>query len=144
MIMNATVLRTNAGSLLVRDMATGNEVMVFFNNARAFSPGDRIRITFSGAMTHSIPPQITATAIQRVQTPPTTAPSQTQIRRAVVLQVRRNSLLVRDPGNGNRQVVVNYAFAHHFCAGQRLNIQYDSIMLGNPVQVNATDITPIC
>lgn len=142
MLMNATVISTSPRSLLVRDSATGQEVLVHFNNARTFAPGDQVIITFNGMMTSSIPPQITATAIQR--TSATMPPSQTEIRRAVVLQVRSGSLLVRNPGDNNRQVVVNYPYAHHFCVGQRLNIQYDSITLTTPVTVNATDVSPIC
>lgn len=149
MFMNATVLSADMRSLLVRDAATGGEVLVHYNNARTFSPGDQIIITYSGAMTASIPPQITATSIRRVQSPapppaPPTPPAQSAMRRAVVLQVRSNSLLVRDPGNNNRQAIVHYPFAYHFCVGQRLNIFYDSIVLNNPIEINAANIVPIC
>lgn len=150
MVMTATVLRVDARSLLVRDMATGNQVLVNTPQARSFRIGDVVRITYSGRMTFSIPPQITATRITRVnprppqpQPPISQPPSQTEIRRATVLQVRQGALLVRNPENG-QQVIVNYAYAHHFCPGQLINVRYDSIVLSNPNQLNATDITPVC
>jgi len=144
MIMTATVIRVDSGSLLVRDLRNGMEVLVFFRNARRFSPGDRVRITYNGAMTSSIPPQITATSIQRIQgaapPPPPSRPTET---RATILQRRRNSLLVRDMSN-NRQLLVHFANAHHFCTGQRIIIQSDTIVMGNPPEINAIDITPVC
>lgn len=141
MIMTATVIRVHAGSLLVRDSCNGMEVRVLFRNAGRFSPGDFVRITHSGRMTHSIPPQITALSVQRVQAPPHhSRPSET---RAVILQRRRNSLLVRDLGN-NRQLLVHFRDAHHFCTGQRIVIRHDAIRLNNPPEVDAIDITPIC
>lgn len=146
MIMIATVLRLGSGNMLVRDSSTGNEVLVHFSGASAFRPGDVVQITFNGIMTQSIPPQITATSVARVNQPqpsPSPSPSQTVINRATILQIRRGALLVRDPGN-NRQVVVNYPYAHHFCVGQRVNVSYDTITLSNPPQVNATDIAPVC
>lgn len=146
MFMNATVISIDPRGLLVRDSATGQEVFVNFNNPNAFSPGDLIRISYNGMMTRSIPPQISATSIRRVTAtpPPQTTPS--EIRRAVVLQVRNNSLIIRDPGRNNQQATVNYQFAYHFCVGQRVNIQYETVFLGNQGQltINATDISPVC
>lgn len=146
MIMNAIVLRVDSGSLLVRDLEINQEVLVFFRDARRFSPGNRIRITFSGAITRSIPPQITATSIERIpgQTnpprPPGPAPSET---RATVLQRRRGSLLVRNMNN-NQQLLVHTPHAHHFCARQRIIVRHDTILMNNPPEVHAIDITAIC
>lgn len=143
MAMNATVIRSNRQSLLVRNEANGEEVMVFFRNANAFSPGDRIRIIFNGQMTMSIPPQISAISIQRLRpAPPSPHPSPRQMR-AVVLQSGRNALIVRDTRD-QRQIRVEYPHAHHFCAGQRVDIRYDTITMSNPPRVSATDIFPVC
>jgi len=143
MIITATVIRVNSGSLLVRDVSNGMEILVFFRDTRRFSPGNLVRITYNGQMTHSIPPQITATSIQRIQgstQPPQSTPSET---RATVLQRRRNALLVRDMSN-NRQLLVHFSNAHHFCVGQRITIRHDTIRMNNPPEVNAIDIAPIC
>lgn len=142
MTITATVLRVERRGLLVRNNANGQEIFVNFNNASAFSAGDVVRITSTGTMTFSIPPQITATSVVRV---PQAAPpqSQTEIRRAQILRITRNALTVRDPSN-NRQVIVRYPYAHHFCVGQRVNITYDTIVLNNPPEVTATDVFPIC
>jgi len=144
--MFATVIESDSESLLVRDVRTGDEVRVFFRGSDRFMPGDRIIITYSGAMTRSIPPQITATSIQRIASvnPPMPQPQPTQTEfRGVVLQRRHNSLLVRDTMNG-RQVIVNYPYAHHFCVSQQIDVKYDTITLSDPPRVDATDITPIC
>jgi len=151
MTMNATVLRTASDYMLVRDDNTGNEVRVNTRDARRFSPGDLVSITYSGAMTRSIPPQISAVSIRKRPTPPRptpprpTPPPQSDLTemRAVILVRRQNSLLVRDMSD-NRQILVNFPHARHFCVGQRITVRYDSIKLGNPPVVNAIDITPIC
>lgn len=70
MIMTATVIRVDAGGLLVRDMANGQEVYVHTHMAGRFRVGDVVRIRFNGIMTASIPPQIAAQSITRVQQPP--------------------------------------------------------------------------
>lgn len=146
MVMIATVIRTEPRNLLVRDSETGNEVLVHFSGSNRLSPGDRVRIVYSGAMTHSIPPQITAISVQRIQRPPAPPapqpPGPTEMR-AVVLQRSRTSLLVRDTRD-NRQVRVNYPYAHHFCVGQQIVVRYESITLSNPPQVAAIDISPVC
>lgn len=151
MEMIATVISTDSRGLLVIDSATGNEVFVNFNNAGAFRPGDIVRILYTGTMTLSIPPQITATSVTRWNTTPSRPtpmpPQQTnfsEIRRATVLQVRRDFLLVRDPANNNRQVGVNYSYAHHFCVGQRVNIRYETAFIDSRLTVNATDVFPVC
>lgn len=148
MFMTATVISIDPRGLLVRDSATGQEVFVNFGNPSAFSPGDVIRISFSGMMTQSIPPQISAASITRVTAIPPSqpTPSYSEIRRAVVLQVRNNALIIRDPGRNNQQATVNYSFAYHFCVGQRVNIRYETVFLGNQGQltINATDVIPTC
>lgn len=143
MNMIATVIQSNPGRLLVRDSSTGEEVIVFTRDAGNFVPGDRIMITFSGAMTLSIPPQITAISIQRL--PDFTLPLEPEEAemRATILQTMRNSLLVWDIDN-DRDVVVSSPYSHHFCVRQQVIIRYDSIRLSNPPEVTATDIIPIC
>lgn len=143
MEMIAIVIRVGSDSLLVRDLDTGQTVRVNTGEARQFSVGDRIIITHSGAMTPSIPPQIGAITIRRTQEitpPPQEGPTEM---RALVLQRRRNSLLVRDMSN-NRQTLVNFNAAHHFCTGQRIVVQYDTIRLSNPPEIDAIDIIPVC
>ena len=66
MIMIATVVEVQPASLLVRDLSTFQDVVVHTNQTRCFSVGDRVRIWFSGAMTNSIPPQISAIRIRRI------------------------------------------------------------------------------
>lgn len=144
MTMNATVLQVNPQSLLVRNEETGEEVLVLFNNTSSFSVGDRIRITFSGQMTLSIPPQITATSIEIIRpfppAPPFPQPSEM---RAVVLQKGINFLLVRNLQN--RQLIrVEFPQAHHFCIQQQIIVRYDTITFSNPPRVTATDIISVC
>lgn len=150
MTMNARVLSTDSRSLLVRDLSNNMEVRVFYRNARRFSRNDLVRITYTGTMTQSIPPQINALSIQRLPSPmppsppvpvPPVPPIPREIR-AVIVQRRQNSLLVRD--NNNRQIIVSYPYAHHFCPGQQIVIRHDAVTLSNPIEVNATDITPVC
>lgn len=59
-IMQARILRVNRDSLLVRDCRTGQQVQVDTTRARRFRPGQRVIILYSGAMTRSVPPRITA------------------------------------------------------------------------------------
>jgi len=142
MHMNATVIRSNQGNLLVSDSSNGMEVLVLTRDARRFSPGDVVRITYNGQMTHSIPPQISATSIQRISSAPPhqSTPAET---RAQILQRRHNSLLVRDIRNG-RQLLVHFDNAQHFCPGQRVIIRHDTIIMNNPPEINAIDIIPLC
>lgn len=139
MILNATVLETGRNNLLVRDAATGEEILVHTPNAQFFGPGDHVRIVFDGRMTLSIPPQITATSIQRTGG----APSGASEMRAVILQKGNGFLIVRNLQD-NTQYRVNYNMAHHFCVRQRVNIRYDTLTLTSPPTINAVDITPIC
>ena len=138
MTMIATVIRTEPGNILVWDAAASREVKVHFRDAGRFSPGERIRITYNGAMTHSIPPQITAISIQRIESPAKPAEM-----RAVILERRRNLLVVRDTSN-NMRVHIHFPHANHFCVGQRVVVRHDTITMSNPPQVTAIDITPVC
>ena len=66
MIMMATVLSTQRGNMLVFDFSNRQQVQVNTNDTFRFCPGDLIRIRYNGAMTMSIPPQISATSIVRI------------------------------------------------------------------------------
>lgn len=63
MFMQASVLDVQWGRLLVLDLLTRQRVIVNTPDAQWFRPGDLVRIWYSGAMTKSIPPQITALSI---------------------------------------------------------------------------------
>lgn len=140
MIIIATVIRTEQRSLLVRNCENNEEILVHFRNAHRFTSGDCIRIIFDGMMTRSIPPQITATSIERTQCPP---PHHSNELRAVVLSTSRTHLLARDMSN-SMQIRINYPFAYHFCPGQEIIVRHESMRMTNPPQFNATDIIPIC
>lgn len=146
MTMTATVIQVGPQSLLVRNEENNEEVLVNFRNSNRFSVGDRIRITFNGQMTFSIPPQITATSIQRLGSI-SPAPPSPQLRpsemRAVVLQTGRNFLIVRNTRTG-QQMRVEYIHAHHFCIRQQIIVRYDTITMTTPPTVTATDILPVC
>lgn len=62
--MNARVLRVCCCEMLVCDLCTCQEVLVHTSNACCFRPGQCVRITFNGAMTMSIPPQISADCVK--------------------------------------------------------------------------------
>ncbi len=64
--MCATVLCAEHCHLCVCDHCTNQEVLVHAHNACCFCPGDHVCIEYSGAMTMSIPPQITATCITKI------------------------------------------------------------------------------
>lgn len=66
MIMMATVLSTQRDNLLVFDFSNRQQVQVNTNIAFRFCPGDLVRIRYNGAMTMSIPPQISTTSIVRI------------------------------------------------------------------------------
>ena len=61
--MYATVCRSCASQLLVCDHCTNQAVVVHAGNALCFCPGCQVCIHYNGVMTHSIPPQISATCI---------------------------------------------------------------------------------
>jgi|GEM_PF-2492907 len=139
----AIVMRSDLGSLLVRDLNTGDEILVLTHEARKFSPGDRVAVTYSGMMTHSIPPQITALSIRRLNTPPIQPPESVSEMRGTIVQQQANLLVIRDM-NSNRLTRVVYRYAHHFCVRQRVLVQYDTIKIGNPPEVTATEVFPLC
>ena len=66
MIMTATVLSVQHNNLLVFDFSNRQQVQVNTNSAFRFCLGDLVRIRYNGAMTMSIPPQISATSIVRI------------------------------------------------------------------------------
>lgn len=66
MTMNATVQTVEACSLTVCDHGTQQVVVVHTPNACHYCVGDCLCIRFSGAMTMSLPPQITATCITKL------------------------------------------------------------------------------
>lgn len=66
MIMIATVLFAQRNNLLVFDFANRQQVQVNTNDAFRFHSGDLVRIRYNGAMTMSIPPQISAMHIMKI------------------------------------------------------------------------------
>ena len=65
--MRAVVLEQEGPCrLLVRDCRTCQEVLVNTDQAADFSEGDQVGIRYSGAMTMSLPPQVSALCISRV------------------------------------------------------------------------------
>jgi len=145
MTIDATVHKTYNDRLLVRDLSNNQEILVHFRNANRFSVGDFIRITFNGQMTRSIPPQITATSIQRIQRPTLPPHSTSSELKATIIQVRRSSLLVREIGT-NRQFIIDYRCTCRFRIGQRILIRYETMFFNlppNPSTIIAIDITPL-
>lgn len=69
MIMVATIRAVRFNSLLVRDRATSQNVVVNTRNTRGFFPGETISILYNGVMAESIPPQIFAIRIWRISPP---------------------------------------------------------------------------
>ncbi len=67
MFMQAVVIEVQRNRLLVLDLETRQNVLVNTPIARQFRPGDFINIWYNGAMTRSIPPQITALRITAAQ-----------------------------------------------------------------------------
>ena len=61
--MKACVLKACPCELLVCDLCTCQQVLVHSDKACCFSVGDRVCIHYSGAMSMSMPPQITAESI---------------------------------------------------------------------------------
>ncbi len=64
-VLCAKVLCVQCSSLLVCDCSSQQKVLVHTDQAHCFSCGDYVRIEYSGAMTMSIPPQISAIRISR-------------------------------------------------------------------------------
>ena len=65
-IMHAAVLSAQNCQMTVCDRQTSQEVVVHSPCACHFRAGDQVCITYNGAMTMSIPPQITADCITRI------------------------------------------------------------------------------
>ena len=63
--MCARVLCVQDGCLVVCDCCTGQRVVVHSEDACCFCPGECVCISYNGAMTMSIPPQISACCIKR-------------------------------------------------------------------------------
>lgn len=61
--MCARILKVNRNSLLVRDNATSQEVIVNTSCVCNFRVNDRVNIIYNGMMTMSLPPQISALRI---------------------------------------------------------------------------------
>ncbi|MCI8573956.1 MAG: hypothetical protein HFF89_05940 [Oscillibacter sp.] len=64
--MNACIMRVWCCQLLVCDLCTSQEVLVHTPEACCFCVGERVCITYDGVMTRSIPPQIHASCIRRL------------------------------------------------------------------------------
>ena len=64
--MCAEILCVQDSSLLVCDRCTQQKVLVHTDQACCFSRGELVRIQYSGMMTMSLPPQITALCISRM------------------------------------------------------------------------------
>ncbi|RHR08847.1 hypothetical protein DWX58_07915 [Pseudoflavonifractor sp. AF19-9AC] len=64
--MCAVVLCVQSSSLMVCDCSTQQKVLVHTDQACCFSCDDRVRIVYSGMMSMSLPPQITALCISRM------------------------------------------------------------------------------
>lgn len=65
--MHATVLRVCPCQLLVCDHCTSQEVLVHTPNACCFCVGDHVCIEYNGAMSLSLPPQISAICITKIR-----------------------------------------------------------------------------
>lgn len=61
----ARVMGRQGACLRVCDCDTRQEILVHTDQACCFSCGDLVQIEFSGAMTMSLPPQISAICISR-------------------------------------------------------------------------------
>lgn len=66
MVMIAVVREVRSGNLLVRDRATGQNIVVNTNQTQCIFPGDLVGILYNGVMTNSFPPQISALRIRTI------------------------------------------------------------------------------
>ncbi len=66
MTMQGTVLSVRCDSLLVLDRRTNQMVRVNYAGSCRFRRGNLVCILYTGAMTRSIPPQITAIRVTRI------------------------------------------------------------------------------
>lgn len=64
--MTAAILEIHCGDLLVCDKSTNQTVLVHTEDACRFRCHECVCIHYNGAMTASIPPQISATRIHRL------------------------------------------------------------------------------
>lgn len=64
--MLATVLEKQDAELWVKDLATSQEMSVKGENLSLFALNDVIEVTFDGALTKSIPPQLYASEIRLI------------------------------------------------------------------------------
>ncbi len=64
-MMQARILRVRRDDLLVRDCRTGQEVRVDLPRPGRFRPGESVIVQYSGAMTRSVPPRISAWSVMR-------------------------------------------------------------------------------
>lgn len=64
--LKACVLQVCPCELLVCDLCTSQRVLVHTPDACCFRCGEHICITYGGAMTNSLPPQISADRIERM------------------------------------------------------------------------------
>jgi hypothetical protein len=157
--MTGTVLSLGPRTLTVRNEETGEAVVVNFNNPRAFNVGDRVRVTYTGIMTLSEPPQITATNIQRVPVPqpphhrppggpvfhpqpPVFTPIPREIR-AQIMRRENNFLIVRNVAN-NQILRADTRDARFFCVGRFVTITFHSIFPGIPPRMDVIEVLPVC
>lgn len=66
MLMIAIIKEVRENSLLVRNRADFQRVVVNTDNTKCFFAGDIIAVTFNGIMTNSLPPQIFSNRIRRI------------------------------------------------------------------------------
>lgn len=66
MILIGTVERVEPRRLLVRERRSFRTVAVNVRHVRCIFPGDVVAVLYSGVMTRSIPPQISAVSIRRI------------------------------------------------------------------------------
>jgi hypothetical protein len=163
MQMTGTVLSLGPRTLTVRNEESGEAVVVNFNNPRAFNVGDRVRVTYTGIMTMSEPPQITATNIQRAPAqpphrppgdvfhpqppvfqpqPPVFTPIPREIR-AQVIRREHNFLIVRNVSN-NQILRADTRDARFFCPGRFVTIRFNSIFPGIPPRMDVIEVLPVC
>ena len=68
-VMKARILRVNCCDLLVCDLSTCQEVLVHTESACCFRPGQCVCVEYDGAMTMSIPPQVSAACVKLIPCP---------------------------------------------------------------------------
>jgi hypothetical protein len=151
--MTGTVLSIGPRTLTVRDEESGEAIVVNFNNPRAFNVGDRVRVTYTGVMTASEPPQITATNIQHAPagpqfrppfhpSPPVFTPIPREIR-AQIIRRENNFLIVRNTAN-NQILRADTRDARFFCPGRFVTIRFNSISPGLPPRMDVIEVLPVC